>query len=385
MTKAPKARPGKIIDLILEFFNGTCTADRRAQVRTSLWNTIEDPAGIEALQRLSYSSQARIEARTVLDSLESVTNGMFNPEALESLEKLDANSIFYPWKLLIEALSAVYSRASDTEEHIARIPPGTPPAKLGKVLRRIAGLDTSTKLSPMEEAHCQKVLRGNNSIMEVLDNLAGCLESGNEDAFADGTALAVKDVLLVDSAVALRVAAWAFDRALDLDFSVAVLVKRLSMVLPASEVQRLLALALLPEDPDLSLLAWIRSLLCYVNNGDAANVGVQERLRLIGEVASLAAETTRASQSGGDHDYLLSLEALTARMMSEIGHALPDLALPEWSESCVFDNLASLPGTLVQTTLPSPFPALIQESKRRGAKMKPPKEMPAQFDLFDMN
>lgn len=375
MTKAPKGRAGKTIDLILEYSSDTCSDDRGRELRSILWNTIEDPMQIESSGRLSFSSRPRVEARVIADSLESVTNGMFNPEALEHLQRLDETSIFFPWKHLVMALSAIYSGSEDVQAFIDRIPQGTPPARLRPVLLRIAGLDTDAPLSSQEEAHSRRVLRASDSITEALDGLTACLAGGNEDAFADGAALAVKDMLSVDSERALQVAVWALATAFDLDFSVSVLIKRLGLVLPPSEVQRLLALALLHEAPDISLLAWIRSLRLYVSHGDAEPLEVQERLRFIGEIAILARDSSEAPDLPGDQDYLVSLQALSNQMLSETRHAMPGMVLPEQTENDVFDFLVSF----------ADGEGLSPEPQSRHPNGKSPVESPIQFELFDMN
>jgi hypothetical protein len=372
MTKAPKRRAGKTIDLILEYFSDTCSDDRSRELRTILWNTIVDPTQLESSGRLSFDSRARTEARVVSDSLESVTNGMFNPEALEGLHALDETSIFYPWKHLVLALSAIYSGSEDMQACIDRIPQGTPPERLKPVLCRIAQLDTATRLSSQEEVHSQRVLRSSDSIGEALDGLAACVAGGNEDAFADGAALAVKDILAVDSELALQVAAWAFAKAFDLDLSVAVLVKRLGLVLPPSEVQRLLALALLPEAPEISLLAWIRSLRLYIGHGDAEPLEVRERLRLIGEIAPLARDALETTDLPADRDYMVSLEALSCQMLSEMKHAVSGMEFPAQSEDDVFDLLVSFADS----------DGVPRDSQSRPPAGICPPDPPVQFELF---
>ncbi len=178
--------------------------------KSALRDLLHDPFLVLACDILHDDHVFKQEALIVSDAFESVTNGMYDPHALQQLDRIDAESIFFPWKHMIAALHAMYAgNEKEFEEALSHIHPSSLLAKLVPLLKHITGLvPLGRELLSFEKQFACLVIDNNMYIHSAVEELVEALTQGFDDVFVSTALLLVRDLLKRDAEVAVWVAEW---------------------------------------------------------------------------------------------------------------------------------------------------------------------------------
>jgi hypothetical protein len=158
-----------------------------------LRRTLINPRLIENASLLPEDSAIRQEALIIMDTFESVTNGMHNPEAWEALDNLPRDSLFRDWDLLIRAIRDFYQGdLPSMVSHLEKIDPSSPPALIAGTLKESAA--SPRKRGPSTDPLANLVMEENLVLLSGAQQLTESLENGLFDLFADTALLLIEEL-----------------------------------------------------------------------------------------------------------------------------------------------------------------------------------------------
>ncbi|GEM_PF-5974164 len=213
---------------------------------------VSHPLQIITSLRLTENHPIKLQALTILDAWDSVTNGMENTEAWERLEALRPTDVFYPWKSFIFALSHFYKNNDD--EAIK---------SLSFVGEDNALTSSAKKLTSYLQKKVKQIIHGLSQVppsyLEAVEQLETLAYPETEDFFIETLEHSIRLFQDVSIEIENQFLTWVIrfcaDRGLALERILPVLRERIE----GSRVQQLAAIALFPYSPETSLLFWARS------------------------------------------------------------------------------------------------------------------------------
>jgi hypothetical protein len=216
------------------------------------------PAG--GAEHLADSHPLKRQAILVMDALESVTNGMENPDVFDKLDDIPRESPFHAWISLVSALRAFYH--GDPEEMVRKldeIPPETPPKVLSRVLLHLSSLDLREgPLTGIEQRLVQSVENPGGLISETLLQISEALESNREEIFSDAVAYLAKELYVTMPEISKRLFLWALAAQREKGWDDDILAAYGKLIFGIPESERLLALSYFDTAPEAALLYWSR-------------------------------------------------------------------------------------------------------------------------------
>jgi hypothetical protein len=333
----------KLFSSLLQTERGsTAYRETLEKVRASL----TDPRIPTRFTVLSEESPAVAEAYAVSDALESVTNGMYDPEALSGIAEMTEDSPLYYWQRLVYALIAFYQGDRDNmHQLLEEIPDGVPPASLKEVLFHLTGVRPIAEPSKEQRELIRRVQEDHSFIRSAVSQLKEYLENGMEETFAETAALLIKDLAFTHPEVARRLALTCMQAGGE--DALTLFAEQLQLIFGEAEGNRLVALALMGESPDVSILFWIRLVLRSLMEDDPSRETVDAHLSIVGELAARVLdelpseeleETGLSEEEAGEADYggyFERLALLTRKLEDELGRRFPN------EESSSIDPLQS--------------------------------------------
>lgn len=300
---------------------------RRIMIELSV--RIGDPRIFQEEPVVNYNTRLHQQSIVIWDAFESVTNGMYNPEALHRLEEIDDESPFLPWKNFILAVLAFYQGDRDNLfQLLEKIPSGTPPGRFRNLLRHFEEDKTHEKAANklytlLEDDH--------DFISCAVDQLNDCLENNHAAAFLESTGFLVLDILASHSHAARRLAVWSIQVSSLHDFDISGYICRLTDMFGRKEAHRLVAVALMPMEPEISLLFWLRYGIESVSQVTMSSEEIFALIAIIADTYRKILEDNMLDELRGNREYTGSLHSLalklgdeTLRLSKITGHFPPD-------------------------------------------------------------
>lgn len=215
---------------------------------------LTSPLQVTESHLLDDDHPLKVQAYIVLDAFESVTNGMENHQAMEELQRLDAHSVFHPWKVFILALQAFY-REDDTtcRQLLQSLPTGTPLHALAQDLLGESAATPKRKLRQLWSV--------DPAYRECLEQVESTAYPENQLYFLD-TLLESRPLWEGQSEAARIVfARWVMHLVLARNLCVKQTVKALIRVVGRWEAERAVALALFRDSIEAACVFLARSLI----------------------------------------------------------------------------------------------------------------------------
>ncbi len=264
---------------------GGLKAEARKDIENQLKTFFTDPFYIGNSESLSEYDPLKIEARIVSDAFEAVTNGMYNDETASLLEKIGPDSYFADWRYLTESLFHIYKNSfREAEEAIALIREDSVPALIVPVLRILSDRDFSKSVKSLSEAELslvKDIARENLNLGENIKEALNNLEKRDEHGFTDIITLIITDTLPRDSETSATLAVWALRQFFAYDMSPEVFIENIRLVFGETETFRISALSLIDEDPELSLMFWLKTLISLLKKSGSDRVTVEAYIEII--------------------------------------------------------------------------------------------------------
>ncbi|MDY7027631.1 MAG: hypothetical protein SVR04_04965 [Spirochaetota bacterium] len=314
--------------LLLSLQEARTPAEHR-RIMDELSACIGDPRIFQEEPVVHYNTRLHQQSIIIWDAFESVTNGMYNPEALHRLEEIDNGSPFSPWKNLILAILAFYQGDRDNLfQLLGKIPSSTPPGRFRNLLRYF---EEDTARGKAADKLCTLLEDDHDFISCAVDQLNDCLENNHTVAFLESTGFLVRDLLASHSHAARRLAVWSIQVSSRHDFDISGYICRLTDIFGRKEALRLVAVALMPTEPEISLLFWLRYGIESVSQDTMSSEEIFALIAIIADTYRKILEDNMLDELRGNREYTGSLHSLalklgdeTLRLSRITGHIPPD-------------------------------------------------------------
>lgn len=279
-------------------------------LRSELKQRLTDPGILERSERTS--EKLRIEARTVLDAFESVTNGMYNPEVLISLEGISADSLLSIWKDLIFAIHAFYEKDYiKMDQRLDKIDSKSALSMFKPILLHLSGKSHIQNSNSKQKIFIDNIIKDRSFIRSVITEIIESLEYNMENLFLETANLMLKDLNRNYKEPAYSFAIWSIETASSYKYSPTELITTCKNLFGNTLAYKLTAIAMEKEEPDISLLFWMQSLISRLKSKDLALDETGAYFTIISRLA----EQIKASQ---DKFYLESLDGLIKTIKYEL-------------------------------------------------------------------
>lgn len=200
------------------------------------------------LQPWLYTSDPE-QMVTILDALESVTNGMENPGLLEQIERIPIESPLRPYVDLIFALQAYYrNEPSQVSQFLQAIPDHSPPARLKPLLSFLAGLTEHPPEGIVEKEIIKTIQKRKSYLQTALEEAELFLQKDHEESFSDSIAYIIRELYGKFPLSSKQLTLWALGKIREKGWDGSLLEAHLKMIFGDLEASRLKALCLLYSD-----------------------------------------------------------------------------------------------------------------------------------------
>ncbi len=318
-------------------------SDARARAARKLAQALVDPHDLAYGAMVSADHPLVCHAVVVSDALEAVTNGMTNPDAWEALAALPTWSPLQPWKQLVVCLDHFYQRdLTGFRRESEMIPRETPPARILPFLEALLrDGEPAAFQTAAERRLAEAVVKEDPVVPSAVEELDAAAEMEEYALFSDTAALLARRLAGSAPDLAASLILWAFRRLLDAEADTTALRAYCRGIFGPAESLRLIAVATIRDEPEISLLYWVR----YVREG----VSQQQRTAAETDAAlAIACDLANAVEPArtDDPEDRLYYEALTsdvrrlARVLSETNPPREDGAPTSGSPYAMLRELA---------------------------------------------
>ncbi|HDQ14215.1 MAG TPA: hypothetical protein ENN41_05320 [Sediminispirochaeta sp.] len=279
---------------------------------------LRDPRLEEGDQLLKLPERLRQESLIIYDALESVSNGMYNPDALDRLGRIREESPFFPWKNTVLAILSFYQGDRDNlSGFLEKIPDSSPPGRLKGPLKELMGIEPHPSPAAAAKKFISRIKEDRTFLRSAIAQLSDYLEEDLEEAFIETSILLIKDMIRSYPQAARRLALWAMRTAAEKEFSLQDFVSQFGQLWGSNESLRLTALSLQSLEPDLAILFWLRYAIGRLKEG----LGSREETAAIVSIISDAVEQLKRdglfTQLDDDPEYKKSLRSLIWKLQDE--------------------------------------------------------------------
>ena len=291
--------------------------EEHRRIMINLSTSIRDPRVFQEEPIVNYNTGLHHQSIIIWDAFESVTNGMYNPEALHKLELIDDESPFFPWKNLILAILAFYQGDRDNLfQLLKQIPCSTPPGRFRTLLRdfeegNVPKIVSNELYTLLEDDH--------DYIRCAVDELKDCLENNHSEAFLESTGFLVRDILASHSHAARRLVIWSIQLASQHEYDISSYIIQLTGIFGRKEALRLIAVGLMPVEPEISLLFWLRY---GIESAAQDTLSADDIVAFISIIADthkkILEDSTLLDELRENRDYTNSLHSLVLKLGDEI-------------------------------------------------------------------
>ncbi len=295
-------------------------------LRSELKQHLTDPGILERSDRTS--EELRIEARTILDAFEAVTNGMYNPEIFISLKEISENSILSIWKDLILAIHAFYEQDYiEMGNRLENIDSNSELIMFKPILLHLSGKKQIHITNNKHKAFIDNIIKDRSFIRSVITEIIESLEYDMEDLFLETANLMMQDLNRNHKEPAMSFAIWSIETASRYKYSPTDLITTCKKLFGNTLAYRLTAVAMEKEEPDISLLFWIQSLISRLKSRDLT-------LDETGAYFTIMSRLAEEIKTSEDKFYLESLNGLIKSMKYELDNKFTNIS----SNIDIYDN-----------------------------------------------
>ncbi|MEM5948868.1 hypothetical protein WKV44_09980 [Spirochaetia bacterium 38H-sp] len=231
-------------------------ADSFADI-TDILGEIRDPLLISKTTYLDDKHPLRKDAILIMDAIASITNGILDNSLIQELYKIEKNSPFYSWQQFTLALYYIYkTNTIKARECIQNIDKKSPL----KIMIPILTALTEDKDCEAEEEKkfLNHICQDTGLIKDIFIETERALEDDRVQEAEQFACLLIQELNKIDrthtekTAIALILE---FDKR---DYNAEIFTDTLHHIIGKKETKRLLALAYLEENPEISLMAWMQ-------------------------------------------------------------------------------------------------------------------------------
>lgn len=304
--------------------------EEESRLTRALVDLLPDPGMIYRENLLPPEHRLSREALAVTDALETVTNGMFEEEPLQRLDALSPQSPFASWKGLIQAVRGYYLRDSrGMAQGMALIQKQTPPGQLLPLLsdleagRSPRGWEGQWDRSSRSLEKLRKAVQEDNElILSDLAHLQEIRQNQMEEHLPETLLLLLRDLLPGYPSAARQLALWGMEELPRRDLPLSPFLTNLKSLLGEEEALRLTAVSTLDEEPDISLLYWIRYTRLLLSREGISASEIEGALSLVSSAARLVEAEGLAQE--WEAEYKSALEGLSAALLAEAASLMND-------------------------------------------------------------
>ena len=279
-------------------------------LKSELQLHLTDPGIFEKSDRAS--EELRSEARTIMDAFEAVTNGMYNPEVLTALKGISEESLFFYWKELIFSIHAFYDKDYyEMEARLNNIDSESSLIIFKPLLLQLTGKIQTQKLPNKQKIFIDNIIKDRSFIRSVITEIIESLQYDMEDLFLETTNLMLQDLNRNYKEPAYKFAIWSIEAASRYKYSPTELIATCKKLFGNTLAFRLTAIAMEKEEPDISLLFWIQSLLSRLKSKDLT-------LEETGAYFTIFSRLSEKIKTSQDKFFLESLSGLINNMKYEL-------------------------------------------------------------------
>ena len=306
-------------DLSLKkFLSSSPGSSEYITLRNELKRQLTDLSSLEKSDLVS--EELREEARIISDAFEAITNGMYNPEVISKMTAIPDNSLLVFWKELIYAIKAFYEKNyAEMENSLEKIETDSPLSLFKSLLHHLTGKGSIENTDTRQKIFFDNIIRDRSFIRSVIEQIIESLEYEMEDLFLETTDLLLHDLNRNYKETAGRFAIWGIETASRNKYSPTNLIATCRKLFGNTEAYRLIAIALSNEEPDISLLFWIQSLISRLKSVD---ITIHETAAYLTIISRSAVSIKNSS----DNFYLESLGSLIKSMKYELDNKFTDIS-----------------------------------------------------------
>ena len=353
------------------------TASGTIEISYDLKHNYYIPSEILNLPNI-YGTNLEKEASIIQDGLEARTNGMYDRDRPDPVDSIPPASPLYPWRLLLQALSALYEgRTEDLEKIAGRIPGECGPEFLLNVISALGelpgGKEKRSGFSRPEKVLYNLVSEDRRFVKSVIMQLADSIEAG-EDYFFEFAFLAIREIREMDEEACHRFTLWCLYTAYLEDYDYTLFLETLKTLFPPALVMRFSAIVLTSEDPEEGVKCWLLSLIFRIREGNLSKTEASEYLHLISGMLREVIPTD-GSVEGKETGQILTL------LQSELS-AFFRISLAPY---CGRMQPAHYTEVWAVTLDPSVMPEFSHSVKEKssGGRKADQRETPQQLELFE--
>ncbi|MCK5200115.1 MAG: hypothetical protein KAR21_17280, partial [Spirochaetales bacterium] len=202
---------------------------------------------------------------------------------------------------------------------LGKIESGSPLILFKSLLHHLTGKSSIENTNTRQKTFIDNIIRDRSFIRSVIEQILESLEYEMEDLFLETTDLLLHDLNRNYKEIAGRFAIWSIETASRYKYSPTDLIATCRKLFGATEGHRITAIALSCEEPDISLLFWIQSLISRLKSIDLT----------IHETAAYLTIISRSAVSiknSSDNFYLESLGSLIKSMKYELDNKFTDIS-----------------------------------------------------------
>ncbi len=232
------------------------------------------------LQPWLYTSDPE-QMVTILDALESVTNGMENPGLLERIKDISKESPLRPYVDLIFALQSYYRNdPQKVGQFLQSIPDNSPPSRLKPLISFLAGLTDSPPDGKVEQEIIRTILKRKSSLEIALEETELFLQKNQEESFSDSIAYLIRELYGKFPESSKQLTLWAWEKVHERSWQGSLLDDHLKMIFGEMEATRLKALYFLHSGQQGAFPTW-SSFLMKLLLSEPSSVQVVEASLLV--------------------------------------------------------------------------------------------------------
>ena len=339
------------MNTVKSLLNQLCgtTDDVRRKIESQLNKHFVDPFYVSRSQTLPENDILKIDARIISDAFEAVTNGMYDEAVLSELSEVNNDSFFADWKFLTESLYYLYTENFlKADEVFRKIREDSIPSLVSPVFYKIISKDKITSITGLSEAEkyfINNIIKDSISTKTSLEQIEENLKAEQEDRFIDNLTLLLSDLYVKDQNISKKLAAWGLKQLSVFDMSPSMFLENLKLIFGEYESYRLTALSFRDEDPELSLVFFIKAALIQIRNNSAEPFQIEAYSEIIGELL-IEIEKTE-SDSENDDEMTEQINNILTVLEREIKLHYPGLLGDESIRENIFKSSSEYAGAQI--------------------------------------
>lgn len=310
------------LNFSLRKFLATHHLPTKAQALREAGQVLTHPVQILENPLLAENHFLKQEALVVSDAFEAATNGMENPEAVAALDLIPPESLFYPWRLLIRSILALYAGDSPgCLEAAGEISEESPLRALVPVLKALAGSRNSA-LDRRGKDLVRTMEDHKDSLAAQIGQVHEALVTGMEEVFLSLFPPVLEQLALEDETAAARLTLWTLRQLEKYDLDYQTLFRQITQFWGQAEGCRLISLGIYPVDPEAAVLYWMG----FLKELPQDHLHIQDALGLLEKMVA-GVQAYQAAQGEGEgflEDFRLVYPQLTAQHPGAARIALPE-------------------------------------------------------------